>query len=102
MGTIGVHPRASGVAPPYLARMTKPLQFPDPAEVTDRHPAVLRSNDDMISIYNAEHGSTANNLSKKVRIWIMDEAKRRGWGRVVFPLTYPSKTLIAGCVFEKL
>ena len=82
--------------------MAKPLQFPDPSEVTDTHPCVLRSNDIMVAIYNSETGADAKNLSKKIQDWIAAEAKKRGWKRVVFPLAYPSKTLIAGCVFEKV
>lgn len=82
--------------------MSKPLQFPDPSEVTDDHPCVLRSNDIMVAIYNQEHEASAKNLSAKIQTWITDEAKNRGWKRVVFPLAYPSKTLIAGCVFEKV
>jgi hypothetical protein len=81
--------------------MPKPLQFPDPSEVTDDHPTVLRSNDIMVAIYNQENNTSAKNLSAKIQDWIAAEAKARGWKRVVFPLVYPSKTLIAGCVFEK-
>lgn len=81
--------------------MAKPLQFPDPSEVTDDHPTVLRSNDIMVAIYNQETDSNAKNFSGKIQDWIVAEAAKLGWKRVVFPLAYPSKTLIAGCVFEK-
>jgi hypothetical protein len=81
--------------------MAKPLQFPDPSEVTDDHPCVLRSNDIMVAIYNQENGTAAKNLSGKIQEWIASEAKTRGWKRVVFPLAYPSKTAISACVFEK-
>lgn len=81
--------------------MAKTLQFPDPSEVNDDHPCVLRSNEVMVAIYNQEHDSDAKNLSAKVQEWIVSAARSRGWKRVMFPLQYPSKTLIAGCVFEK-
>ena len=81
--------------------MAKTLQFPNPSEVTDDHPAVLRSNEDMVAIYNKATSKTAKSLSSTVREWISKEAKTLRWKRVVFPLKYPSKTAIAGCVFEK-
>lgn len=79
----------------------KPLQFPDPSEVTDGNPCVLRSNEVMVAIYNQEHGTSAKNLSASVREWIEDEAKKKGWKRVMFPLHYPSRSAISACVFEK-
>jgi hypothetical protein len=81
--------------------MPKQLQFPDPSEVSDGNPCVLRGNEIMVAIYNQEHNANAKNLSARIHEWVAAEATKKGWKRVTFPLSYPSKTLIAGCVFEK-
>jgi len=86
----------------YADNMPK-AQFPEPTEATDEIPVVFRDKATMIEIYNevVKPAQPAAAFSGKVQLWISEEAARKGWGAVYFPLDYPSRTAYAGAVFVK-
>jgi len=77
-------------------------QFPEPSEATDEIPVLFRDKGTMIEIYNdANPPKQAAVFSPAVQTWISEQAEKKGWGAVYFPLEYPSRTKYAGAVFIK-
>ena len=77
------------------------MQFPEPTEVADENPVAWRSSEDLVKIANVANGWTYKNLCQTNIDWVTAQADAVGWSRVYFPLSYPSRTLRAGAVFEK-
>lgn len=67
--------------------MSAVVKFPTTDAATETEPVVLIQPVDVLTIFNqaeVNSGKEAGAITAEVKKWIIDEAKRLGWGRAVF------------------
>lgn len=63
----------------------RPFDFPDPDDVTPKHPSTIAYSDQVLGLYNQSHdGENMLKVSSKVKDWFMREAKSKGWDEATF------------------
>lgn len=64
--------------------MGRPLNFPDPRNVTVGNPTFLASKDLVVALYNQENPtSTVTNYCQRARDWFTNEAFNVGWSHAL-------------------
>lgn len=75
-------------------------KLPDPAERSEKEPAVLCSSTRVLALYNNNHKNEALRVSKEVRSWFTATAKKEGWSAAMFLKDVETKHS-AGCMLYK-
>lgn len=64
--------------------MPRPYSFPDPNDRSPNNPSAIASSQQVLYLYRKGTGEKMERVTEKVRSWVIEEAKSRGWSEAFF------------------